>query len=244
MVKSLLTFDQDGERHRRRRQERIAFWARPITGRIGRAHAWAHMLVADHGLFRLFYLNRHKVAEGVWRSAQPAPHQFGRFAAEGIRTIVKLRGGEAHGSWQLQRDACGRFGLRIVELAVSSRTAPSRATILGCRALFDSIEYPAVFHCKAGADRTGLVAALYLLVREGRPVAEAKRQLSWRYGHVSLARSGILGAFLERYRTEGESRGISFLEWAERIYDPAALERDFRPSRWADLVMDRVLRRE
>jgi hypothetical protein len=30
----------------------------------------------------------------------------------------------------------------------------------------------------------------------------------------------------------------------EHHYDPKALQRDFRPHRWADILVDRVLRRE
>jgi hypothetical protein len=34
------------------------------------------------------------------------------------------------------------------------------------------------------------------------------------------------------------------LEWAERVYDPDALEQNFRSSFWPDLIVDRILRRE
>jgi hypothetical protein len=88
------------------------------------------------------------------------------------------------------------------------------------------------------------VAALYLMIREGRSATEALRQLSLRYGHFRFAKTGILDAFFERYRDEGEARGVPFLEWVEHHYDPKALERDFRPNQWADLLVDRILRRE
>ncbi len=232
------------ERYVRRRRERIAFWNRPIAGRLGRVHAWAHMLFVDHGVLRLVYLNRHRLAEGVWRAAQPAPHHFARMKAQGVRTIVNLRNGRGHGSWQLQRETCERLGLVMTEFVVRSRVAPDRETVLRAKAFFDGLDYPAVFHCKSGADRTGFVAALYLMIREGRSATEALRQLSLRYGHFRFAKTGILDAFFERYRDEGEARGIPFLEWVEHHYDPKALQRDFRPHRWADILVDRVLRRE
>ncbi len=232
------------ERYVRRRRERIAFWNRPIAGRLGRVHAWAHMLFVDHGVLRLVYLNRHRLAEGVWRAAQPAPHHFARMKAQGVRTIVNLRNGRGHGSWQLQRETCERLGLVMTEFVVRSRVAPERETVLRAKAFFDGLDYPAVFHCKSGADRTGFVAALYLMIREGRSATEALRQLSLRYGHFRFAKTGILDAFFERYRDEGEARGVPFLEWVEHHYDPKALERDFRPNQWADLLVDRILRRE
>jgi protein tyrosine/serine phosphatase len=227
-----------------RRMARIARWDQPLAGGLGRVRAWANMLLVDHGVFRLVYLNKHRVSERLWRSAQPAPYQLARLRAEGVRTVVNLRGGREHGSWQLQKDACERLGLRMEEFVVRSRGAPDREAILGAKAFFDRLVYPAVLHCKSGADRAGFVAALYLVVHEGRSVDEALRQLSFRYGHFRFAKTGILDAFFERYRLEGEAEGMSFVEWVERVYDPAALERDFRPSFWSDFVVDRLIRRE
>jgi protein tyrosine/serine phosphatase len=227
-----------------RRMARIARWDQPLDGHAGRARAWVNMLLVDHGVFRLAYLNKHRVSEHLWRSAQPAPHQLARLKAEGVRTVVNLRGGREHGSWQLQKDACDRLGLTLVDFVVRSRGAPDRDTILKAKAFFDALEYPAVLHCKSGADRAGFVAALYLVVHEGRPVAEALRQLSLRFGHFRFAKTGILDAFFERYRIEGEAKGTPFLTWVETVYDPVALEREFRPSFWSDMVVDRIMRRE
>jgi protein tyrosine/serine phosphatase len=235
---------QSDEVRAARRKARIARWDRPLEGSAFRVRAWVHMLLADHGVFRLAFLNRHRVTEALWRSAQPAPHQLAWFAAQGVRTIVNLRGGREHGSWPLQREACERYGIKLVEFLVHSRAAPHRETVLGAKDFFAGLEYPALIHCKSGADRAGFTAALYLIVHEGRPVREALRQLSPRFGHVRLAKTGILDAFFERYLVEGEARGIPFLEWAERIYDPGALTRDFRPNFWSDLVVDRIMRRE
>ena len=231
------------ERHARR-MARIARWNRPIDGRLGRLRAWANMVLVDHGVFRLLYLNRHPVGERLWRSAQPAPHQLAWYKAQGVRTVVNLRGGREHGSWQLQRETCERLGLDLVDFAVRSRAAPDRQAVLDSKGFFDRLAYPAVLHCKSGADRAGFFAALYLLVHENRPAAEAMGQLSLRYGHFRFAKTGILDAFFERYRAEGEARGVPFLEWVERSYDAEALERDFRPSFWSDFIVDRIMRRE
>ena len=227
-----------------RRMARIARWDKPVAGKTGRLRAWAHMLLVDHGVFRLFYLNQHRVTDRLWRSAQPAPHQIERLKAQGIRTIVNLRGGREHGSWQLQKEVCESLGLELTEFVVRSRSAPDRDTILRSKEFFEGLRYPAVLHCKSGADRAGFVAALYLIVHEGRPAREALRQLSLRFGHFRFAKTGILDAFFERFRTEGEAKGMEFLDWVEHVYDPQALERDFRPSFWSDFMVEKVMRRE
>lgn len=224
---------------------RIAKFEKPIAGPMSRAKAWANMLLLDHGVFRLAYLNRHLIGNGiVWRSAQPTPHQLGWFKRQGVRSVISLRGGREHGSWPLQREACEREGLTLVEFVLRSRDAPSRETILSAKEFFESIEYPAMMHCKSGADRAGLAAALFLILHEGRPVREAVGQLSPRYGHFRFAKTGILDAFFATYLREGEPRGQDFLDWVEHDYDPEALKRDFRTGFWSDLVVDRIIRRE
>ncbi len=232
------------ERRYARRMARIARWDRPIAGPAARARAWANMLFSDHGVFRLIYPNRARVSDVLWRSSQPSPGQIAWFAARGGRTVVNLRAGREYGSWPLQREACERHGLKLVEFVLRSREAPSRETLLGARAFFEELEYPVLVHCKSGADRAGLFAALFLLVTQGATVAEARRQLSMRFGHFRFAKTGILDAFLDAYEREGERKGVAFLDWVERSYDPAAVTEQFRPGFWSTLVADRIIRRE
>ncbi len=202
------------------------------------------MILVDHGIFRLVYYNKHKVSSKLWRSAQPAPYQIASLAKAGVKTIVNLRGGREHGAWQLEKEACARHGIELVEFIVRSRGAPDRDTILAAKPFFDNLTYPALIHCKSGADRAGFVAALYLIVHERKPVLHAISQLSLKYGHFRFAKTGILDAFFELYLKQGATKGMRFLEWVEKVYDPAELERSFRPSFWADLLVDRIIHRE
>ena len=227
-----------------RRMARVARWDRPVGGTLDRISAWANMLLADHGILRMVYLNRHRVTPNFWRAAQPAPPDIAQAAADGVRTVINLRGGREYGSWPLEREACERHGIALVDFVVRSRGAPDRETILNSRDFFAGIAYPALAHCKSGADRAGFVAALYLLVHEGKPLNEAMAQLSPRYGHFRFAKTGILDAFFERYRQEGEAKGIGFLDWVATVYDPEALERDFKPHALSTFVVDTLLRRE
>ena len=95
----------------------------------------------------------------------------------------------------------------------------------------DGLDYPALAHCKTGADRAGLFAAAFLHGVEGRPVGLAQRQLSLRYGHFRQAKTGILDFFFERYVRDTGGQG--FRRWIEEDYDPAALKADFMSQWWA-----------
>lgn len=48
---------------------------------------------------------------------------------------------------------------------------------------------PVLIHCLAGSDRTGLVSALYCLTLKGETPAQADRELSVWYGHISLSKT-------------------------------------------------------
>ena len=224
--------------------DRIARWDRPLAGRWQRLGAWMNMIFVDHGVFRVLYLNRHQVTPAFHRAAQPTGRQVRAMAASGIRTIVNLRGGREYGSWPLERQACDEAGIALHDFVLRSRGAPDRESLLALPAFFESLTYPVLVHCKSGADRAGLMAALYLLIAEKRSAAEAARQLSWRYGHFRFAKTGILDAFIEAFEHDGERRGIGFLDWVRDHYDPAALERDFRPNALSVLLADQVLKRE
>lgn len=213
-----------------RRQRRIERWRQPLTTRRRRLRAWLSALVADHGFIRLVYPNRHRVGNKLWRSAQPLPKDIAWAARNGIRTVVNLRGGREFGCWPLEAEACAAAGIRLVDMPLYARGVPRPESIRWARELFRSIEYPALIHCKSGADRTGLAAALYLLLHEGRPVEEAQAQLHRRYGHFRWTATGVLDAFFEAYARDASGRELAFLDWVETHYDPAALNASFVPA--------------
>lgn len=227
------------------RHARIARWDRPLEGPLARLRAWVNMILVDHGIFRLLYLNKHAVTPQFWRAAQPTPPQIARMARDqGIRTIVNLRGGREYGSWPLEKEACERAGIDLDDFVVRSRGAPDRDDLLALPAFLERLRYPVLVHCKSGADRAGFMAALYLIIREGRPTREALGQLSLRYGHFRFAKTGILDAFIETYAREGEARGIGFIDWVRERYDPQALEKSFRTRLFSSLLVDSLFRRE
>lgn len=212
--------------------------------RFGPHASYLDMLLIDHGIFRLFYLNMHRLSDEAWRSAQPAPHDFRRFKRMGIKTVINLRGERLCGSFWHERKECENLGLKLVNFTIRSRAAPSREDILAARDLFESIEYPMVMHCKSGADRAGLMSVIYQHVRAKKPIEEALKQLSLRYGHIRQAETGILDAFFERYLADAAKHPMPFFEWVEKVYDSEELKASFRSNRWANRLVDRVLLRE
>jgi protein tyrosine/serine phosphatase len=136
------------------------------------------------------------------------------------------------------------LGLDLHRVSIRGREAPRKGDLLALLDLFASIDYPVLIHCKSGADRTGFIAAVYLMAMEGRGPDEASAQLSWRYGHLRRSRAGILGEVIEAYGRQGAARGLTFRQWVETGYDPQAITRAFRPRPLGTAIADILLRRE
>jgi protein tyrosine/serine phosphatase len=229
------------QRWRERAIERTPDWMRR---RYGALFCYFDMLVLDHGVFRMFYVNRHRLGTRAWRSAQPAPHQIRALKRRGLRTIVNLRGDRTCGAYWLEQAVCERKGITLIDFKIRSREAPTREQIRAARELFAQIEYPMLMHCKSGADRVGLMSVLYRFFQEGVPIDEAKKELSLRYGHFRQADTGVLDRVFEKYLEDNKRQPMPFLEWVDTVYDPVALKRDFRAAGWARRLVDDILRRE
>lgn len=211
----------------------------------GRLRAYLDYLWRDHAYLRLSFRNAHWISDEVVRTNQPWPHQLAAWKAKGVRTVVNLRGGFDASFHALEKDACERLGLTLVNFTITSRDAPSREQVLAARDLFASIEYPALFHCKSGADRASMMSALYMHFRGGKPIREAVDQLSLRYLHLKNGRTGILDYTFEAYLAEGEPKGLSFADWVSSAdYDPTTLKAEHTARLRGLQVADAVLRRE
>jgi len=216
-----------------------------LTSRLGRLRTYADYLWNDHAYLRLSFSNAHWVSEELVRANQPWPHQLARWKARGIRTVINLRGDFHRSFYALERSACERLGLELVNFPMGSREVPSRERVLGAQRLFETVAYPALMHCKSGADRAGIMSLLYMHFRKGRTIREAMDQLHLRYLHVRQGKTGVLDYMFERYLAEGEPSGLSFVEWVRSpMYDPAGLRADFKARLWGSFVTERLLRRE
>jgi protein tyrosine/serine phosphatase len=211
----------------------------------GRLATYAHHIWYDHAYLRLASSNAHWISDELVRANQPWPFQVKAWRDRGIKTIVNLRNGhDAH--HVLEKEACERYGVKYVWFGVTAIEAPSREQVLGAKALFEQLEYPAMIHCKSGCDRAGLVSALYLHFRKNKPISEAVGQLDFfKFGHMRAGREGVLDHCFETYIRDVEPRGVSFEDWVRSpAYDHRALTKQFRGAWWGNLISGKLFRRE
>jgi len=180
----------------------------------------------------------------LWGSAQPSPGAIGGLALDGFRTVINLRGEHGTGYYRLEKEACEKNGIAFHSVQMRSRDIQRSKMVRKYHEILEVVEFPVLIHCKSGADRAGIAAAIYLLDHEGKDVEEAQKQLSLKYGHVRSASTGILDYFLERYAQIKAETGMSVLEWLESGYNFRGLKSEFKSQTMSNFLVDWILRRE
>lgn len=212
------------------RRLRSSFGNDISTPRGRRAALW-HFHLMDHAFLRVLWRNMGQVAPGVWRSNQPSPGRIKRYADMGIKTIINLRGASEASHYLLEEEASREHGIELVSVPIAARRLVVKRHLLRLLDLFETVERPFLMHCKSGADRAGLASALYLMHIEGKPVEEAKRQLSLRHLHLKNDNTGVLDFMLDRYAADTAETPMPIREWIETRYDHKALNAAFAQSR-------------
>ncbi|WP_104662543.1 dual specificity protein phosphatase family protein [Ensifer adhaerens] len=151
------------------------------------------------------------VAGEVYRSAQPTPEAIATYSkAYGIRTILNLRGEKPGERWY--RDevaAAARNGIRLINFPMSASAEIDRKETDALMAVLRDAPKPLLIHCKAGADRTGLVSTIYLQQIAGVDEETAEWQLSPLYGHVAVPYLSGTFAMDETWEALEKSFGLS-----------------------------------
>ena len=227
------------------KKKRRVHVAADLTTSEGRRRAERELFWGDHGFLRVAFSNLHQISPEMWRSNQPSPRQIrDHNHHRGIQTIINLRGETTRGYYLLERETCAALEISLVDYQVFSRDTPTREKVLGTRALFADLAYPALMHCKSGADRAGLMSVLYMLARRGVPLAEATAQLSFKYLHIKQGKTGMLDAFFAAAASAGVVSAEDFFTWIENEYDRVQVKADYLKATGRTLELDRLLGRE
>ena len=136
----------------------------PLAGT--RPGHWAERL-ADAGV-----PNLHRVGPRLLRSAQPRPQDVAALQALGVRTLVSFR-------------AFNPDELRLLEAPFTLLRVPintwhirDRHVVRALSAIRAAeLEGTVLVHCMHGADRTGLICALYRMAVQGWSRDEARREM-------------------------------------------------------------------
>jgi len=222
MIGSLLTKLDNLER-----SVRTSF-GRDISSISGRFWAHIHFHLMDHAFLRVFWNNFHQVCDEVYRANQPSPAHLKSYRDKGIKAVLNLRGFVQQSYALFEEDSCKKLGLELISIPLSSSSAPQPEKLLEIIDIMEKIPKPFVLHCKSGADRAGLVSALYLIVIKKLSVAEAKKQLSFKYLHLDFTKTGILDYIFDVFSERSKIEDIDFCEWLQKEYNPDILNSSFK----------------
>ena len=211
----------------------------------GASQAWA--MIAEHNAINIFRSNFHEVDPGrLYRSAQPTTYQLRRYIKEyGIKTVINLRrfkGRTTLGA--LEQKVCEEMGAKMVSIKAYSRQMPRPQTLRHFKEVFENIQYPALIHCKSGADRAGIGSALYLHWTKGVDLDKTGQLEFYPYGHIKGGRTGLIDHFVKLYSEElSKSPSLDLLSFSDSL-DYKEIEANFKPTAFWNTVVEYILRRE
>lgn len=130
--------------------------------------------------------NYHVVEPGlVYRSNTLSQTQLRQvIERDRIRTILNLRGAARGQQWYDDEAAATQeLGVTLIDLPLNDGQIPGDDQLAQLIEVLRTASRPLLIHCRAGADRTGLAAALFEFLVAGRSANDAAGQLSFAYGH-------------------------------------------------------------
>jgi len=116
--------------------------------------AWATPVATDQNLFQ--------VTPTFYRSARLQVESVATLKRLGIRTVVSLR------AFHSDRPVLQNSDIRRLRIRIYTWDIDDKEVVQALRAIHEAeAEGPVLLHCLHGADRTGLVTAMYRMVYQG-----------------------------------------------------------------------------
>ena len=121
----------------------------PAQSSTNRPANWAQP-IAVYGVKNCF-----QVTTNLYRGAQPTADGFKNLKAMGVKTVVNLR------AWHSDRDKVAGTGLKSVRFEMEPWRGDADEVVEFLKTVTDTNNLPAFVHCERGADRTGMMCAMY-----------------------------------------------------------------------------------
>ncbi|MDD5021608.1 MAG: tyrosine-protein phosphatase [Endomicrobiaceae bacterium] len=146
----------------------------------------------------------------AYRSKQLSKKQFEHYIKKyDIKSILNLRGSEPGIQWYEDEIAVSKaYGVEHYDLEIHAMELPDDKDMTEIINILKSAQRPILIHCLGGADRSGLVSAIWKIVIEKESKEKASKQLSVFYGHMPFGRARAMDRWLAKYRIDSDSGKI------------------------------------
>jgi protein tyrosine phosphatase (PTP) superfamily phosphohydrolase (DUF442 family) len=135
------------------------------TNHLARPASWAKPLTAS-GIENFF-----QVTTNLYRGAQPTAEGMKQLQARGIKTVINLR------AYHSDKDEVAGTGLNSVRFESEPWDADEKDVVRFLQVVADTNNLPAFVHCQRGADRTGMMCAMYRICIGGWTKADAIEEM-------------------------------------------------------------------
>lgn len=129
--------------------------AKAFAAESARPQAWAQPVVLQDSE------NFFQVTPYLYRSAQPSAKGMRAYEKFGIRTVINLRARHS------DDDEARGTNLTLVHIPTRTRNVAADEVVVRALQAIRDAEKPVLVHCMHGADRTGLIMAMYRIVEQG-----------------------------------------------------------------------------
>ncbi|HXF10565.1 MAG TPA: tyrosine-protein phosphatase [Desulfuromonadaceae bacterium] len=102
--------------------------------------------------------NCYQVTSNLYRGAQPTAEGFKQLEAMGIKTVVSLR------SFHSDEKKIAGTNLKSIRFEVKPWHGETEDVVDFLKVMADTNNLPVFVHCQRGADRTGMMCAMYRIV--------------------------------------------------------------------------------
>lgn len=159
------------------------------------------LYVLEHGNFRPV------TAGEAYRSGQLDSSRLAYYIKKyNIKSILNLRGnvasdGESVAQWYLdEKRVAETYNVMHYDIYLSASQELEKEDVEKLMEFIRSAPRPVLIHCKSGADRSGLVAAMWKVIVDKEPKPEAEKQLSVLYGHFPIGSAAAMDRFFRNWQ--------------------------------------------
>ena len=166
-----------------------------VHAQEARLQEWAQPIEESQNLFR--------ITPTLFRSAQLKRNDVALLQSLGIKTVVSLR------SFHSDEAALKNSGITLKRIRINTWDIDDKKVIAALRTIREAEkEGPVLLHCLHGADRTGLISAMYRIVFQHWSKEQASKELmQGGYGYHAMWKNipaYIRSVDIEKIRTHVE----------------------------------------
>jgi len=187
-------------------------WMKTQGVRIPRKLKWATsiaililFIAAAYFIYMEEQGNFHVITPGqAYRSARLDRDELEYYLPKyNIKSILNLAGKKfSDHHYRDEIEVCRELNIVHYDLHLPADRKPSSHKIDRLITILKTASRPVLIHCKAGADRTGLAAALWKVIIDREPKSRAKKQLSIRFGHMPFGPTTAMDNFFTEWQPQ------------------------------------------